>query len=135
MSELSKENKACRKELRKLVEYAEVLGHESIYPIKVVFNSFPDYEGRCPSYAYAQVKGKGNNRHFEIGFDEKYVTTPHGRDLCTTLLVHELAHVYTWSADQRIEDAKTAKYGEHGPEFGIVYAQLWTDLMDLGGEE
>ena len=39
------------------------------------------------------------------------------------------------SVSQRIEDAKIAKYGDHGPEFGIVYAQLWTDLMDLGGEE
>ena len=62
------------------------------------------------------------------------MTTAHGRDLCVTLLIHELAHVYTWSSNQRIEDAKIAKYGDHGPEFGIVYAQLWTDLIDLGGE-
>ena len=132
---LSKENKICRKELRKLVEYAEVLGHESAYPIKLVFPMFPEWQDNHPDYAYAQVKGKGKNRHFEIGFNSKYMTTAHGRDLCVTLLIHELAHVYTWSADQRIEDAKIAKYGDHGPEFGIVYAQLWTDLMDLGGEE
>lgn len=124
---LSRENRSRRREIRRLVERAEIHGHISSFPIKVVFKPSPamDYD-----WAYALLKGSGKNRYFEIAFDERYMNTSHGRDLCVALTIHELAHVFTWSGNEKVEDAKTAKYGDHGPDFGVVYARLWTDLME-----
>jgi len=45
-------------------------------------------------------------------------------------MVHELAHAFTWVGDLEVEESRTSKYGVHGPDFGIVYAQLWTDLIE-----
>jgi len=121
---LTKENTLGRKAIRDIVKYAEVLGHVSSFPIKVVFVDFVD----C--FGHAELKGSGKKQYFELALDSKYMKTPHGRDLCMVVAIHELAHIYTWSGDPHVEEAKTLKYGDHGPEFGIVYAQLWTDLME-----
>ena len=45
-------------------------------------------------------------------------------------MIHELAHAFTWVGDSIVEEGRTCKYGVHGPDFGIVYAQLWTDLIE-----
>ena len=81
-------------------------------------------------WATTELKGKGKTQYIEIAFDEVYMTTPHGRDLCMVIAIHELAHAITWSGNVKVEEAKSFKYGDHGPEFGIVYAQLWSDLID-----
>ena len=121
---LTKENVLGRKAIRDIVRYAEVLGHVATFPIKVVFNPTVD----C--FGHAELKGTGKNQYFELALGSNYMKTPAGRDLCMIVAIHELAHIYTWSGDPRVEEAKTLKYGDHGPEFGIVYAQLWTDLME-----
>ena len=120
---LTKENIKGRKEIRKLIERAEILGHVSHLPIKVVFKPSSAMDG-----SWGDVEKK--SKHFVLSFDDKYMQTPHGRELCIVIAVHELAHIYSWSSNPRVEAARDAKYGEHGPEFGVVYAQLWSDLMD-----
>ena len=124
---ISKENRNRRKEIRNMVKEAVALGHVAVFPIKVSFRSSSamEYDWAC-----AVLKGEGKDRYFDVSFEARFVNSDLGRDLCLTLLVHELAHVFTWSENKEVEDAKTAKYGEHGPEFGVVYAQLWTDLMN-----
>ena len=81
----------------------------------------------------------GRGRKIKCGkltvFDETYMHTTHGRDLCMVIAVHELAHALTWSPNKKVEEANTYKYGVHGPDFGIVYAQLWTDVMEGKGPE
>jgi len=129
---LSKENKATRKLLRDLVQHAEWLGHVPYFPIKVVFKHEKQMDD-C--YATTELKGKGSKRYIEIAFDEEYLKTSHGRDLCKVNMIHELAHALTWSNNTRVEEARTMKYGTHGPEFGIVYAQLWEDLIEGRPEE
>ena len=124
---LSKENKKARKFLRALVEQAEWMGHTAHYPIKVAFYPAKKMDD-C--YATTELKGRGKKKYFEIAFDEDYLNTPHGRDLCRVNMIHELAHAYTWIGNFDVESARTMKYGVHGPDFGIVYAQLWTDLME-----
>jgi hypothetical protein len=123
---LSKENLKARRELRKLVYRAEVLDHIAEFPIKMVFL---DSKQMDDNWADVVLKGKGSKRYFQVAFDEKYMKTPHGRDLCYINAIHELAHVFTWNTCPKVETAKSIKYGEHGPDFGVVYAQLWTDLM------
>lgn len=123
---LSKENIKGRKAVRTLIEQSEWAGHVSSFPIKVAFKSRKHMED-C--WATTELRGKGKKKYIEIAFDEIYMTTPHGRDLCVVIAIHELAHALTWSSDIKVEDAKSFKYGDHGPEFGFVYAQLWTDLM------
>ena len=120
---LSKENLKGRKEIRKLIERAEILGQVSHLPVKVSFKPSSVMDG---DWGHVQKKSK----YFELALDEKYMQTPHGRELCVVVAVHELAHIYSWSSNPRVEAAREAKYGEHGPEFGVVYAQLWSDLMD-----
>ena len=121
---LSKENNKGRKLVRTLVEHAGLMGHVAAFPIRVVFKPSLD----C--FGHADLKGSGNNRYFELALDSEFMETTHGRDLCVVIAVHELAHIYTWTGNDTVEEAKTNKYGSHGPEFGVVYAQLWTDLMD-----
>jgi hypothetical protein len=29
-----------------------------------------------------------------------------------------------------VEQSRKIKYGDHGPDFGVMYAQLWSDLME-----
>lgn len=124
---LSKQNIIARKSLRSLVEQSEWAGHVPAFPIKVSFKHKKYMEG-C--WATTELKGKGKSQYLEIAFDEIYMTTSHGRDLCMVIAIHELAHALTWSGDIKVEEAKSFKYGDHGPEFGIMYAQLWTDLME-----
>jgi len=135
---LSKENIKGRKVIRSLVEQAEWLGHIPPWPIKIKFKSKSYMDA---TWGTTELKGKGKNQYIELVLDEDCMKTPHGRDLCTVIAVHELAHAITWSGNEKVEDAKTLKYGDHSPEFGFVYAQLWTDLMegytagDEGGDD
>ena len=124
---LSKENMKGRKAIRSLIEQSEWAGHVPAFPIKAVFKPKTTMED-C--WATTDLKGTGKNKYIEIAFDETYMNTPHGRDLCMVIAVHELAHALTWSPNKKVEEAKTYKYGVHGPDFGIVYAQLWTDVME-----
>ena len=124
---LSKENINGRKTVRTLIKQSEWSGHIPAFPITVAFKPKKSMEG-C--WATTELKGKGKTQYIEIAFDEVYMTTPHGRDLCMVIAIHELAHAITWSGNVKVEEAKSFKYGDHGPEFGIVYAQLWSDLID-----
>ena len=124
---LSKENKKARRYIRSLVEQADWMGHVACHPIKVVFLP-PEKMEDC--FATTELKGKGNKKYIEIAFDEEYLNSSHGRDLCRVNMVHELAHAFTWVSDLEVEESRTSKYGVHGPDFGIVYAQLWTDLIE-----
>ena len=124
---ISKANMKARRAIRTLVQQSEWSGHVSAFPIKVEFKTKSYMDG---NWGTTDLKGKGKNRYIEIALDEEYMKTEHGRDLCMVIAVHELAHALTWSGNKKVEDAKSFKYGDHGPDFGIVYAQLWTDLME-----
>lgn len=127
MPALTKENKKGRKEIREYVTRAEILGHVPEFPVRVVFVDESKMEG---NFASCELKGKGSKRYFEIAFEDKLMTTPHGRDFAICTLPHELAHVHTWSSSKKVEQSRHKKYGDHGPDFGVMYAQLWTDLME-----
>ena len=129
---LSKENLEVRKELRQFIYDAEVLGHITQFPVKVVFFESSRMDG---DWANCELKGKGHNRYFQIAFDKKFMSTPTGRDFCISMMPHELAHALTWSSSKKVESARTLKYGDHSPEFGIIYAQLWTDLIESSWDE
>ena len=124
---LTKENKKGRKEIREYVANAEVLGHIPEFPVKVVFVEESAMDGM---WATCELKGKGSKRHFELAFESTLMTSPHGREFCVSMIPHELAHVHTWSSSKKVEQARQSKYGDHGPDFGVMYAQLWTDLME-----
>ena len=127
MPALTNENKKGRKEIREYVANAEVLGHIPEFPVKVVFIE----ESRMGGvWATCELKGKGAKRYFELAFESALMTTPHGRDFCVSMIPHELAHVHTWSSSKKVEQARESKYGDHGPDFGVMYAQLWSDLME-----
>lgn len=124
---ISKENVRARKQIRELVREAELSGHTPAFPIKV---SFKPHSYMKDNYGTTELKGTGNKKYIEICLDEEYMKTQPGRDLCLVITIHELAHAFTWSGNQKVEESKTHKYGDHGPEFGFVYAQLWSDLME-----
>jgi len=124
---LSKQDIQGRSSIRSLAKQSEWLGHVSAFPIKFGFKSKTYMAG---NWGTTEIKGLGKNKHIEISLGEDYMKTPHGRELCMVIAIHELAHALTWSANEKVEDAKSYKYGDHGPEFGIVYAQLWSDVMD-----
>ena len=129
---ISKANMKARRAIRTLVQQSEWAGHVSAFPIKVEFRSKSYMDG---NWGTTDLKGKGKKKYIEIALDEEYMKTEHGRDLCMVIAVHELAHALTWSPNKKVEEANTYKYGVHGPDFGIVYAQLWTDVMEGKGPE
>jgi len=129
-SVLSKENISRRREIRDLVRMAEEEGHVCSFPIKVKFRGKSYMNG---DWGSTEIKGMGKNKYIEISLDEGRMKTKDGRDLCLMTFVHELAHAIVWGNNEKVENAKFLKYGDHGPDFGIVYAQLWSDLM--GGNE
>lgn len=125
--ELTKENRKARKIIRSFIDHANLHGHISAFPIRVSFKSSSYMDG---SWGHVNLRGSEKNKYLELAINEEYMKTSHGRELCMVISVHELAHAFTWASDEKVEEAKTEKYGDHGPEFGVVYAQLWTDLMD-----
>ena len=124
---LTKENKKGRKEVREYIARSEVLGHIPEFPIRVIFSDESKMDGM---WATCELKGKGSKKYFEIAFESALMTSPHGRDFCISMIPHELAHVHTWSSSKKVEQARQAKYGDHGPDFGVMYSQLWHDLME-----
>lgn len=72
----------------------------------------------CMGYTTLIHNDDGLPTHFVLTIDSRL-----SWEATWTTLVHEWAHCQAWHQDHRAID-------DHGPEFGIAYANIWRQVIE-----